>query len=406
MGGGDLNLKKSWHPSTMKNMEKVWKAEQKHEQEKKKIAELQREIREEREREEIRKFAEDGGVVEKKDEFKLDWMYKGPGGVVSREDYLLGRAIDKSFDLLQESEKETAQSTSAEGRSDQGLPGRSGILDDQVDVARKLQEDPLLFIKKKEMETRSQILNNPVKLKQLQKILKEEKLRERKSKKKSKKKKRKRSSSSSDDEKDLDRILAAKYSRLRNHLNNVDVSKLLSDDENEERRKKEKREVSMSHSQESSGSSRHRHGDSKSHSTKEYGLLKPAGYDKKPSGKPTVNSSDRSHKVSKAPSKPSTNTQQQKGQKRPLSEEEIEKRRREMMDNARWREEQRERNVRHQKEEERKEKESEKQGYDTTFLRKQLSIAASVGTVEGRIKSNINNIQRSGRAMDKNFARR
>ncbi|XP_071448046.1 pre-mRNA-splicing factor CWC25 homolog isoform X2 [Hetaerina americana] len=273
MGGGDLNLKKSWHPSTMKNMEKVWKAEQKHEQEKKKIAELQREIREEREREEIRKFAEDGGVVEKKDEFKLDWMYKGPGGVVSREDYLLGRAIDKSFDLLQESEKETAQSTSAEGRSDQGLPGRSGILDDQVDVARKLQEDPLLFIKKKEMETRSQILNNPVKLKQLQKILKEEKLRERKSKKKSKKKKRKRSSSSSDDEKDLDRILAAKYSRLRNHLNNVDVSKLLSDDENEERRKKEKREVSMSHSQESSGSSRHRHGDSKSHSTKEYGLL-------------------------------------------------------------------------------------------------------------------------------------
>ncbi|XP_075027647.1 pre-mRNA-splicing factor CWC25 homolog isoform X2 [Calonectris borealis] len=41
MGGGDLNLKKSWHPQTLRNVEKVWKAEQKHEAERKKIEELQ-----------------------------------------------------------------------------------------------------------------------------------------------------------------------------------------------------------------------------------------------------------------------------------------------------------------------------------------------------------------------------
>jgi hypothetical protein len=42
---------------------------------------------------------------------------------------------------------------------------------EQVDMARKLQEDPLYIIKKKEIECRSQILRNPVKLKQLQELV-------------------------------------------------------------------------------------------------------------------------------------------------------------------------------------------------------------------------------------------
>jgi hypothetical protein len=42
---------------------------------------------------------------------------------------------------------------------------------EQVDLARKLQEDPLYIIKKKEIESRSQILRNPVKLKQLQELV-------------------------------------------------------------------------------------------------------------------------------------------------------------------------------------------------------------------------------------------
>lgn len=44
-------------------MEKVWKAEQKHEAERKKIEELQRELREERAREEMQRYAEDVGAV-------------------------------------------------------------------------------------------------------------------------------------------------------------------------------------------------------------------------------------------------------------------------------------------------------------------------------------------------------
>uniref|UniRef100_A0A3Q3IS05 CBF1-interacting co-repressor CIR N-terminal domain-containing protein n=1 Tax=Monopterus albus TaxID=43700 RepID=A0A3Q3IS05_MONAL len=63
MGGGDLNLKKSWHPQTMKNIERVWKAEQKYEAERKKIEELQKELRQERAREEMTKYAEETGAI-------------------------------------------------------------------------------------------------------------------------------------------------------------------------------------------------------------------------------------------------------------------------------------------------------------------------------------------------------
>lgn len=51
MGGGNLNLKKSWHPSTLKNQERVWKVQQQDEMEKKRTQELQQELRHERERE-------------------------------------------------------------------------------------------------------------------------------------------------------------------------------------------------------------------------------------------------------------------------------------------------------------------------------------------------------------------
>lgn len=98
-------MKKSWHPSTMKNIEKVWKAEQQQHQEKKKIAELKKELEIEKDREDIKKYAMEQGVIEKKDDKKLDWMYKGPNQLVNREEYLLGRPIDKSFEQLAQTEK-------------------------------------------------------------------------------------------------------------------------------------------------------------------------------------------------------------------------------------------------------------------------------------------------------------
>ena len=56
-------MKKSWHPSTFANLEKVWKAEHKHETEQKKIAQLQQELKEERAREEMQRTAVEAGAV-------------------------------------------------------------------------------------------------------------------------------------------------------------------------------------------------------------------------------------------------------------------------------------------------------------------------------------------------------
>ena len=47
----------------MQNLERVWKAEQRHEAEQKRIEELQTEIRDERAREEVKKMAVDAGIT-------------------------------------------------------------------------------------------------------------------------------------------------------------------------------------------------------------------------------------------------------------------------------------------------------------------------------------------------------
>lgn len=42
---------------------------------------------------------------EDNDEKKIGWMYKGPGGEIDREAYLLGKRIDKPFEEMAKAEK-------------------------------------------------------------------------------------------------------------------------------------------------------------------------------------------------------------------------------------------------------------------------------------------------------------
>ena len=76
------------------------------------------------------------------------------------------------------------------------------------------------------------------------------------------------------------------------------------------------------------------------------------------------------------------------------------------MSNAKWREEQRSKNVKHYKDMDQKEEEEINQKRDPDFIRKQLANAASTSSVEKRIQANKHNIQRGVFDMDKNFARR
>lgn len=413
MGGGDLNLKKSWHPSTMRNMEKVWKAEQKHDLEKKRIAELQREIQQEKAREDMKKFAEDQGVLEKKSDIKLDWMYKGPGTQVDHEEYLLGKAIDKNFEQLQRSQQQSSASISVPGRTDTCLPGSifagSG---EQVDIARKLQEDPLLAIRKKEIESRSQILKNPVKLKQIKELIKKQKSskshskhkKDKKKKKKSKKRSKRSSSSDTEDDGDLDAKLLAKYQKLKEQLGQNALTMLQKSpgkNASESKKKIKKRSHSPSSDSDSSDSEESKR---EKKSLKSYGLQLPAGmkHNEPSTSKPKSEEPRKATDISKT----STQNQAVHPRKQRLTEEEKEQRRKEMLANGAWRERERQSNVARYREAEKRELSRAKREFNDDFMREQLSKAAAQSSVASRIKSNINNIQRAGGSMDKNFARR
>lgn len=321
MGGGDLNLKKSWHPSTMKNMEKVWKAEQQNTQEKKRIAELQRDIERERDREDITKLGMQQGTLAPKDNEKINWMYTQPNSSINREDYLKGKTIDKTFEQIVKNERDLEKNKVLPSNhvEHECIPPSLRFFtgNEQVDLQRKIQEDPLFAIKKKEYESRAQILNNPVKLKQLKE-------------------------------------LASK-------------------------RKETSPEKSSSSS---SSSSRHK---SKRHH------------------KESSHRSSRHEEKSKEREKEKNKKDHHK-KKPKLTDEERKRKLREMMANASWHDKERAMNVKKYREQEKKE--TTEKTYNKDFIRKQLMAAAEHGTVASRIKSNINNIQRSERAMDSNFARR
>nr|XP_044251162.1 pre-mRNA-splicing factor CWC25 homolog [Drosophila takahashii] len=252
MGGGDLNLKKSWHPHTMKNQERVWKAEEQAKMEERKLEDLRKEINEERDREELRRLGESSGVLSNSGgaagEAKLEWMYKNSTELINREEYLLGRKIDKSFETLQAEEHRQEQSTVGLKQSINHVEHdcvpfsirtyRNLQSTEQVDMQRKTLEDPLMLIKQREMESRRKLLENPVKLKEIHRILKteqdlkaakEKKAKKSKKSKKSKKKKSKRRSSdeddseSSDSDDDLDRKLARQVSKLKGDHGNGDL---------------------------------------------------------------------------------------------------------------------------------------------------------------------------------------
>lgn len=349
MGGGDLNLKKSWHPSTLRNIERVWKAEQKHEAEQKKIEQLQRELAEERAKEEMQHYAEEKGAVQKREE-KLDWMYQGPAALVDREQYLTGRQIDKTFEILQQQENDDIPSDNESCIGSLFLRASSNA---PVDIANKIREDPLFLIRKQEEEKQKKLLNNPVKLKQLQEMLRNS-LSEDKEKRKKKKK-------------DKEGNKKKSHKKLHKHTKTEKIS-----------RKRKNYKSSSSSDSDSDTKPPHRNKYIEKHHWKEYS--KGRDWYKREDDKPP--------------------------KKKRVTEEEMEQKRREMMENAQWRQKQLKNNVKHYKEEEIKEDLEIEKVKGKDFIKPMLSKAAASGTVEARIKQNIYNIQRSKNSMDSNFARR
>ncbi|KAK5866573.1 hypothetical protein PBY51_020756 [Eleginops maclovinus] len=400
MGGGDLNLKKSWHPQTMKNIERVWKAEQKHEAECKKIEELQKELKDERAREEITRFAETAGSIKKKDD-RLDWMYQGPAGQVSRDEYLLGRSIDKQItDQYEEPESGPSAETGL-------LPGsifNPSTPASNLDLAAKIREDPLFEIRKREEEKKREVLSNPVKMKKIKELLRQN------LDKKDKKKKRKKDKK---EKKDKERR------KEKKHKKRSSSSSSEEDDEKKHR----------SHSRDESSADTK----SRSHHVPGYGLLLPAGRHHQSSA-PSNHSGRRERSRSRSPNRnskeshvqssshrgdrkdePKAYSQQRDRYQRPrhpvakkLSPEELERKRREMMDQAKQREEDRENNVRRYRKQDEQEKQREqnvKRDRHAGFIHNMKLESAASSSLEDRVKRNIHSIQRTAASLD-NFMKR
>ncbi|KAK9481339.1 Pre-mRNA splicing factor-domain-containing protein [Lipomyces japonicus] len=163
MGGGDLNLKKSWHPGLMRNQEAVWKKEQEALDERKKIAERQREIQEEREMNELQAMQEAAGGKKRVD--RVDWMYQAPQGgnmgVTSEvEAFLLGKnTVDEL--LLQ------AEGAAVLKEDQDKFMKVDSDANSSRDVATKVREDPMFMIRKEQQAVVNAIKNNPKRMAEL-----------------------------------------------------------------------------------------------------------------------------------------------------------------------------------------------------------------------------------------------
>ncbi|KAG0244871.1 RNA-splicing factor [Mortierella sp. GBA43] len=181
MGGGDLNLKKSWHPGTFRNQERVWKEERKAADEEKKLQQLRKELEEERQIQELQRIQEQAGGKKRND--RLDWMYQAaPTGAAkddkALEDFLLGkRRVDEILN------KKDGGMQSLSKNSD-AFMNQASKANSAKDIQSKVREDPLLAIKRREQAGLEALMKNPIKIKQLKegKEVKEKKKKSKKSK--------------------------------------------------------------------------------------------------------------------------------------------------------------------------------------------------------------------------------
>ncbi|XP_071101104.1 pre-mRNA-splicing factor CWC25 homolog [Haliotis cracherodii] len=394
----------------------------------------------------------------------MDWMYTRDK--TNTDDYLLGKKIDKHFE-----------------RGDKTPPKEDDVFGERIkanialDMQAKMREDPLYAIKKREEESKRKILNNPVKMKELQKMVAQQK----KEKKKKKKHKHKHRHGGSDEEDLVQQYLSILSQKQHQHSRSAQLPRTKSgkhnklqrsssSDSNDPPPRHRRRSPSSDADNPPPRQSRHQRSspseEEDSRTSKAYGLIKtvnhrsrspavgrqrkdslspvrhkthggksrgqpPSPSYRKPSHKHRSPSPQRKHKTrsrSRSPrrkygnhlqrknhqaSSPSPQRKRHLGKKRSpspprrkLTDEERQRRLQEMMDNARWRDEQRKSNVQRYQEEDRKEEaEQKKKGSSADFINPLMAQHASSSTVEDRLKRNKYNIQRTKAALDKNFTK-
>ena len=139
MPGVSFLNKKDFHTGSFKNIEKVWLAEQRKLEQDREIAEHHKRLQEEKYEEELKRHKVQAGLMGESELNKMDWMYNHANIYKDREkniteEYLLGKP-------LEEGEKPVRQHVFKESR-----------VNDKNEEFLKNYEDPLLDIKRKEMQ--------------------------------------------------------------------------------------------------------------------------------------------------------------------------------------------------------------------------------------------------------------
>lgn len=164
--------KKGWHTGSLRNIENVWKAEQKHDLEQKKLEELRKQIHEEREKAEFRLLQEQAGLVPKQE--RLDFLYDSGLSVRKNSDASGSggfKALESPFPPKQEQPEQNNKS-STPGALFEDKPQSAN------DAWRKLHSDPLLMIKQREQEAIARVKNNPVQMAMIRKSVESKKHKE------------------------------------------------------------------------------------------------------------------------------------------------------------------------------------------------------------------------------------
>jgi len=388
-----------------------------------------------------------------------EWMYNS-GKQVDQEDYLLGKQIGKDFD--NEGTMGQINAVEYDCAPPSIFASRAGH---QVDLQRKLVEDPLVAIKKRELEDRKKLLDNPLKMKALREHI--DSLKKAKKEKKKKKKKKKDRGKDSDSDTDLDLALLTRLEKIEGRQQDQDRRTIMQAEEKERQaapkptvytdkeerdtppredrknrkfdpndlkneryshrrdrsRSRDRPRPYRSHQQSRRSRSRspppamssryQRRSRSRDRSPVMSRRRQSRSVDRSPRNRRSRSRDSSPHRRRRSRSKTPTRKEvrdgrsdHKKDRKQDDANKEAEKAKKlaEMMENAKWREEQRANRVNAYRKA--VEEEENLKDHDPEFLQRELRKAAANSSVESRIKSNKHNIQRGVTAMDSNFARR
>ncbi|KAM3722721.1 Pre-mRNA-splicing factor [Dirofilaria immitis] len=343
-----------------------------------------------------------------KEDRQLAWIYEGTKSLVNREDYLLGKRVDKNFELYSDTvvkEKESGIEAIKKPQRYVNASSSPRISNLEVDIVRT--EDPLVAIKMKEERIWQEKMENPLVQLRMQKLMKKviekrEKKRLKKLKKLERKERKRRHSATCNN--DVDYIEKNKK-HLTDNEKHATTSSLSSKPIKKKQESKHLQRDShiplhlrpkYSSSSESDNNEDEDKEDCNKLRKEQYGLIKTQ--------KDELRKREEVDNPYKSLPKKQIETYK-KSERRKLTEEEMEIRRKEMLENADWRDKVRTKNIRRnalRDEEENRRNE----GKTANFIRPMLNNAASTLTVEQQLKSHRSGLQRTSGFTEPKFVKR